>query len=140
MEASSSHPQQEQDRITEKTRNILWEDVADQLSFNEDKVALVTETPPLSRLVSQHFYKKQILHSIIHVWWHFVKELKIEEVRPNWYLFTFSSKEKKEKVLQMSPWNFKGSFMILNEWAPGTNWENSYGTCWILGYRSMAYH
>lgn len=82
---------------------------------------LVSDTSLIGRLVSVRFYSKQLLQPIIRVGWRFVKDFKIEEVSPNRFLFTFISKEDKDRVLQMAPWNFKGLLMILKEWASGIN-------------------
>lgn len=42
--------------------------------------------------------------------------MKIEDVGPNRFLFTFTSLADKDRVLGQGPWNFKGFYMILREW------------------------
>lgn len=44
--------------------------------------------------------------------------LRIEDARAHQFIFSFISVEQKDLILSQGPWNFKGSYMILQEWDP----------------------
>lgn len=64
-------------------------------------------------MISDKPFNKAGLRGAIYLAWHFVKDLMMEEVDDDRFIFTFPSVESKQRVMDQSPWNIKGFPLVL---------------------------
>lgn len=50
--------------------------------------------------------------------WKFAVDLKIEAMEDSTYIFHLSCSQDKDRVIHLSPWNFKGHLLVLQHWSP----------------------
>lgn len=111
------------EEIIAKTKALSWGDLLGLLKPNRSRAQHIHHATLVGRLVSKKVHPSHIIHPLIRNGWRFVTNMKIEDAGPNRFLFTFTSIGDNECILQQGPWNFKGSYMILQEWNPNDTIE-----------------
>lgn len=86
------------------------------MKVNNERMKDFEELTLVGRLVSRKFIPKSVIFPFIKAGWKFAPNLRIKDVGPNRFLFSFQNLEEKEKVQRLALWNFKGYFMILKDW------------------------
>jgi hypothetical protein len=91
---------------------------------NLDKLAL------MGKLLAQKEINQNKVTNIIQKAWKSTRGLSIASIKPNIYLFKFTSEADKLKILNTSPWNIDGHHLILKHWTSDflTNQQHFYTT------------
>lgn len=106
------------EEIIEKTKQLSLGDISGMLKPNQSKANNISQASLVGKLFSRKIYPFRIIQPIIKSRWRFLPDLRIEDVGPNRFIFTFTSVEEKDCIVLQGPWNFKGSYMILKDWDP----------------------
>ncbi|KAK9273138.1 hypothetical protein L1049_017945 [Liquidambar formosana] len=73
----------------------------------------------VGKLVADRVINKKSIRSIILAAWNLLTPLSITFLAPNMFLFGFSKKEDKLKILSIGPWSIRGLLLVLKEWSFG---------------------
>ena len=58
------------------------------------------------------------VHATLSSVWGFTAPLSKEVMAPNKYLFTFPQESHYHSIISLSPWNVRGSLLLLQPWSP----------------------
>lgn len=109
--ATSSH---DMESLVLYTATLGWSD-GDSLLAGLDEAEHATSLVLVGKLITDKPLHKLGVHQTIFRSWFFVKDLEIEEVDANGFLFTFPIVTALERVLAQSPWNIKGHLLVLKK-------------------------
>lgn len=87
--SSSKQPMGDLEELKEKTNNVSWEDVSKVLKINDDRARDFEALTLIGRLGSRKIFPKPIIYPFIRAGWRFAPNLRIEDVGPNRFLFSF---------------------------------------------------
>lgn len=73
----------------------------------------------VGKLISDKPFNKVGIRVAIFQAWHFIKNLEMEEVEGDRFIFSFPSMSCRQRVLEQAPWSFKGFPLLLKPLSPG---------------------
>lgn len=85
-------------------------------------VVVDSDPPPLEEnqaLLDLTLVGRIILDKPVFRSWYFVKNLEMEEVEGDRFIFSFSSSACRQRILDQAPWTIKGFPMVLKPWLEG---------------------
>lgn len=109
------------ENLIQQIEALSWKDINLILEINttngNTKLALI------GRIVATHPINRISLHSNFKAAWSFVKNIHIEDLYVNLFLFTFQLECDKQIVWNQAPWNIKGHLLILKPWPASSTWQ-----------------
>ncbi|KAJ1394180.1 Zinc finger, CCHC-type [Sesbania bispinosa] len=84
---------------------------------SQEGVAVAKRTL-VGRIVAEKTLNRNVVKEIVSKAWDVKDEVKISDLGPNIYLFTFSEVEKVKKVLEEGPWFIMGHLLSVQYWIP----------------------
>lgn len=73
----------------------------------------------VGKLFSDKPFNKAGIRVVIYRAWHFIKNLEMEEVQGDRFIFLFPSVECRVRILDQAPWSIKGFHLLLKPWSQG---------------------
>jgi hypothetical protein len=71
-----------------------------------------------SKSPSAYWLRESLVHS-----WKFAHSFEIDDLPDNKYLITVSQPTHVKKIMELGPWNYKGSLIVLTPWSPHLTFE-----------------
>lgn len=88
----------------------------------------------VGKVMSNKQIRKNIVQSIIRQVW-FTKDLvRVEELAPNIFLFSFKTASNIDRIWNKQPWSLNGSHLVLREWKLDLSFEEinfNLSTFWV---------
>ncbi|KAJ4831052.1 hypothetical protein Tsubulata_001789 [Turnera subulata] len=72
----------------------------------------------LGRIISDRIFCAYLVKGILQRAWNLVGHLRVKEMKPNIFLFTFDSEESKQRIFMEGPWSIQNKHIILKQWDP----------------------
>lgn len=110
---------QEMENITQRIAALTWSPTQPIAEPSKEGGIEASEVVLVGRIVANRTFPIHAVRGILSKAWAFDPQVEIGDLAPNRFLFEFSSKIARDRVLERQPWNVKGYSLILKVWPLG---------------------
>lgn len=88
------------------------------LIANEDGASQISNNMLVGKVISEKVVNKNVVQMIVRSVWFTREIVKVDQVEPNLFVFSFKNTPDRNRVWKRRPWSFNGAHIVLKEWTP----------------------